>query len=522
MPVKKTRVVVVEVDAQDRTTGALETLYFSDWRYITGLSDTPSRKRCQAAITESPTYERFMHGPGKTMGPSTTGVGSVKISNQDARYDYLRSTYRFAGFGIRVYTLANSKAAYSTRSLWLSGIQAQPTFARESVEFRIKDRERKIQFPLNKRTYLGTGGREGPTALAGRNIPRALGIVYGIQGELVDPTFLIFQVNDGPFQKVVETYDGGYDTAYNTAGTDAADFSALRALVMTSAEVATCYASGYIRLGSAPVYGVTFDIQGDKSGGYGETLQHLLYKSMVTYGTLSGGDLYTGFTAALDAISTDSMGIYLQGTETDINSVMDKLLESVAAYRIWDRATAKIKFGRIASPTTAMVDGILPEWAQRAPLELRASSDENEGIPPYAVRLRYKRNYTAINSFAPLASAAERDRQAQDWAQILVSNLTSTLADYPDSDVLEVESMLVSAQAASTVAQFIAGIRSKDPDFWDMSVPTSRFTGLDLGQVKLLRTPRFGYTNGKPVLITGIREDLNSDVTDLQLWRPSS
>lgn len=521
MPVKRSRIVVVEIDAVNRTTGAVETFYVSDWRYITKATDTPAKKTCLPLIEEAPAYDAYAHGPGRTMGQSVSGVSDLKLSNKDGRLDSWKTGYRFTGMAIRVYTLANSTVAYSTKTLWMAGVQRQPIFTRDSVQVRMFDRDRRLDRPLQTRVYLGTGGREGTAEMAGRPIPRTIGMVYGIRGELVDPSYLIFQVNDGPFQQVVEAYDGGYSPAYSTAGSDAADFSALRALVLTSAEVATCYASGYIRLGSAPTYGVTFDVKGDKSGGYGETLTHVLYKTLVTYGPLSAGDLYTGFTATLDGICTDSLGIHLEGSETSAMMAVDAFLQSVAAYRVWDRSTGKIRFGRLATPTTALVSGVIDEWAQKT-LEWRTPSDDNEGVPPYGVRLLYRKQYTNLDgSFAPQTSAAERQRQGADFTQVFYPTGSSTLADYPDSQVLEFESLLVSAAAASAVASYVGGLRATLPDMLEVQVPASRFTGLEVGSVRLLRCARYGYTNGLPVTVTGFREDLNSDSLTLQLWRPS-
>ena len=517
-PIKKSRVVAVEVDGLNRTTGLVETLFISDWRYTTKSTDTPAKKPFLAIIESAPVYERYMHGSGRTSGPSVTGTAALSVVNT-GKWDFWRDTYEFSGQEIRIYTLTASDVAYSTKTLWLKGFLRTPVFSRTKIDFRIRDRERKVQEPINPKNYLGTGGVEGPEELKGRPVPMTLGAAYGIRGELVDPTFLIFQVHNGPFQAVLQTYDGGYAAAFNSVTTDAATFSALRALSMSSAEVAACYASGYIRLGSEPTYGVTFDVQGDKATSYKEGLSGLLYKSLVSFGPLSAGDLAAGFTATLDAISTDAMGIYLDGSQVDVSEVANLFLQSVEAYRVWDRSTGQISFGRIVVPTTAAVSGIIDTWATRNDLELRPSADENNGIPPRGIRVRHRKQYVNLGGgFAPQTTPAERQRQERDNATFFLS-VGSIAADFPDSDILELESLLISAPAASAVAQFVAGIRSATPDFWDANIPTSKFADFDIGSIVLLKTPRYGYTNGKPVLITGMREDLNSDNSMLQLWR---
>lgn len=519
--VKNSRVIVIEIDAKHRGTGAMETFYVSDWAYRTQASDTPALKQCLPLITSLPVYARYVQGAGRILGADATpGQASITLGNT-GRIDSWRTDYQFAGYGVRIYTLSNSKTAYSTRTLWLSAIQRPHTWTLDELTIPLGDRESRLMRPVNTGRYTGAGGVLGGATIAGQTIPLGFGMSYGVTGTLVDETFLIFQLHNGPFQALIETYDGGYASAYNSAVADYANFSALRAAVLASADTATCRASGYVRLGNAPTYGVTFDFQGDATGSYTDTISGLVQRLLITFGPFSAGDLASTAVSTLDAISTATLGRYIPGgTEVDVIEVLDDLLSSVGAFRYFERTTGKMQFGQLVVPTTAMVTGAINEWAQDQQMALRPPAGAEAGIPPTGVRVRYRPNWTPLtDNFAPQTTPAERVRQQLDWQQVY-HPLASTIADlYPDAKPMTVENnYLVSAAQASAFAAWVGTIIGFEPDFWDVPVPSSKFTTIEVGQVWSLRLSRFDYTNGQPLFVTGVMEDLNSDTTYLQLW----
>lgn len=113
---------------------------------------------------------------------------------------------------------------------------------------------------LHGTRYLGTGGVEGDSALAGRLKPYAAGYVFNITPVPINATSLIVQVSFTSIAGVTAVRDGGVALSFNA---DFATFAFLAAATLAPGQYATCLASGLIRLGAAPVYGVTCDVRGD-------------------------------------------------------------------------------------------------------------------------------------------------------------------------------------------------------------------------------------------------------------------
>lgn len=113
---------------------------------------------------------------------------------------------------------------------------------------------------LHGNRYLGTGGVEGDSALAGRLKPYAVGYVFNATPVPINATSLIQQVSYTSIAGVTAVRDGGVALSLNG---DYPAYAALAAATIAPGQYATCIASGLIRVGAAPVLGVTCDVQGD-------------------------------------------------------------------------------------------------------------------------------------------------------------------------------------------------------------------------------------------------------------------
>ncbi|CAB4167120.1 hypothetical protein UFOVP860_1, partial [uncultured Caudovirales phage] len=113
---------------------------------------------------------------------------------------------------------------------------------------------------LHGNRYLGTGGVEGDAALAGRLKPYAAGYVFNVTPVPINATSLILQMSYTSIGGVTAVRDGGVALALNG---NYSTYAALAAATVAPGQYATCTAFGLVRLGAAPVYGVTCDLQGD-------------------------------------------------------------------------------------------------------------------------------------------------------------------------------------------------------------------------------------------------------------------
>ena len=113
---------------------------------------------------------------------------------------------------------------------------------------------------LHGERYGGTGGIDGDTTLAGRLKPYCVGYVFNVTPVTINAALLIGQVSRSSVSAITAVYDG---RAALSAGADYATYALLAAATVAGGTYATCLAYGLFRVGAAPVYGITADVQGD-------------------------------------------------------------------------------------------------------------------------------------------------------------------------------------------------------------------------------------------------------------------
>ena len=137
------------------------------------------------------------------------------------------------------------------------------------LSLRVGDIATRLDRPMQERTYLGTGGRQGDKEIAGQPLPLNYGWNRNAQPTLVDKLLGIYQVHDGEVLSILAKDRGQPLSNLNTAA-DLATYEELAALrvegepdpQLLSGQFATCRAEGYFRLGGAASI-VTCDLEGD-------------------------------------------------------------------------------------------------------------------------------------------------------------------------------------------------------------------------------------------------------------------
>jgi hypothetical protein len=114
---------------------------------------------------------------------------------------------------------------------------------------------------LHGERYGGTGGLDGDPTLAGRLKPYAVGYVSNITPVTINAVKLIGQVSRSAVTSITNVTDG-HGTALLSAG-DFGTYDALAGATIPVDGFATCLALGLYRLGAAPVFGITCNVQGD-------------------------------------------------------------------------------------------------------------------------------------------------------------------------------------------------------------------------------------------------------------------
>lgn len=160
------------------------------------------------------------------------------------------------------------------------------------------------------KTYQGTGGAEGPSALKGKPKPLALGWALNVEPVLIDADNSVYQFSGyGPIEAVSNLFERGSD--FGASVGDYATYAALVAATIARGKWGSCLAEGLMRLG-APAFGViTGDIRGHRVG---STTPRLTGKVISALASIAGVDA--------DLIQTDTLNALDAAAPYPINLVL--------------------------------------------------------------------------------------------------------------------------------------------------------------------------------------------------------
>lgn len=441
--------------------------------------------------------------------PASWAIGTLRLSNAGRQYDALARTTNADGRKVRV--LQGRKLpdaarggyqadpAYASLSLAFAGV-GQPWFLAEDVlEVPVRDASYWLERPLQSGIYAGTGGREGPAALAGQPKPKARGgtatdPIRNVTPRLVDPANLIYQVSDGPGQ-IVTLYEGGdgAQIAFQAAVAD------LYVGATNAGEYRTESSSVglFFQLGSRPVRQITCDIVGDfpVAGAVSNPatlIRYLLSEDMALPAEFLDA---SSFTAVASACSYVAGWYWSEPTEGA--AAADALLAALGAKLIPTRSGAVklIALRAIPAGTAPAAALTAAEIVSLRPVPLGAPLDP----PPYRWRVGYQRNHTLQTTDLDPDVTEERrqflalpDRYAA-WAS------TAVLAAYRrPMDPDPVTTALLRQADAQAVADALGALWGLIPSrrLFDVEVPMEVGIARDLGDVVLLRYPVAGLDSG--------------------------
>jgi hypothetical protein len=190
-------------------------------------------------------------------GGTTVTVGSISLMNSDGALDALLD-YNWDN-RTAVIKKGYEGDPYASYTTLFTGYSLEAVQQGSLITIVLRDASIKLGDPLQSNKYLGTGGAEGFTDLAGKRKPLLYGYVRNAAPVLIESGLLIFQVHDGPIEGVHAVYDRGNSL---TNGGDYADYNALAAAYVAPGFFVTCIAQGLIRLGAKIVGALTADVNG--------------------------------------------------------------------------------------------------------------------------------------------------------------------------------------------------------------------------------------------------------------------
>lgn len=486
--------------------GAITIFRYGTEGYVTLPTDTPANTYWEGRVKTPGLLRQSMFSSGRTSGESEVGYGVIELVNNDGALDHLID-YAFDGWPLKIYTLEDDNASFSSAVVRFSGTMEQAEFDDTLMVLRVRDLMQSLDKPIQTVTYAGTNvgasGLEGSSdSLKGKVKPLAFGTVFNVAPAQANTTALIYQVNDGPIS-TCNVFDRGIAL---TKGADYTSLDDLKDNIPAAGHYRVLPTHGYFRLGSTPSGMVTADVVQSAAGtSTADTIQAIM--AMTGVGALHAPDV-----AALNGINPAPVGIYINSETTVLQAISD-LTNSIGAYCMFDNES-RLRLGRLELPS-GTPDHTLDDW-EILDISRTVSSDTERGIPAYKVTVKYGRNYV-VQTMTDIAAAAQvqSERRGIDYRN--ASNQDDSVKlQYPLSEELVRETLLVNEADAQAEASRLLNIYKTRRDFFEVTCRTDK--QIEIGQTVHVTYPRFLLNNGKLLRVLAVEPDYTLNRNILTLW----
>jgi hypothetical protein len=324
----------------------------------------------------------------------------------DALRNSLLTAYHWKGAPIALRSGDDSLAS-PTYILELTGVVDAVTESQGTIALTVADLGRKLDVPVCKAKFAGTGGIEGPAEAEGRTKRRSWGYVRNVEGRLLDKANNIFEFGDPafPLNAFTAVKDMGRDsvpapTVLAWQGSIAATLAALQTSSPASGSCVVAPSIACVKWWTVPAGPLTADIQGEVGSGYVNKVADIAAR------IVSAVDGTTSVTSAdvttINGVRAAVAGIHIGDNSETIANALDRLLAPVNV--LWGlNPDGTVRLGEVQMTTAAEVLTVI----------------ETERVetfkPVYQVKLGYMRNH----------------RQHTD-AEISAAILTSDISDAGD------------------------------------------------------------------------------------------
>lgn len=491
----------------------LTTLKFSTGDYVTKRSDTPSDTAYLPYIKDAGNIEQHLYSSGKTSGASAIGVGTLELVNADGSLDYLMP-YGFDGRDLTIYRI-EPNAAYSTKTLILKATMQQAEFSNNLVSIRVRDNLEILNNQHVKTLYAGDNslpyGTEGvATDLKDKPKPKLYGKVFNIAPPCVNTSKLIYQVSKDLIYAIDNVYHRGVAL---TPGTAQAVKATFLSTIPVNGTFDTYLAEGLFKLGADIADGgITCDARQDIAAYSAPYLFFYMWNDSV------GSDMNLDDIIAVNAVCPGEAGIWINDTATSLQ-VADTLAESFSGWYGTD-IDGTFRMGILKPPENETSSFTLTTDAIKS-LEKQANHDSNNGLPCYAVRLKYKKNYTAqgTGELASAVTIVRRNELEQEYLTAFKKD-DNVLIKHPLAGIIERTTLLVNKANAENEAQRLLDLYSVERATFvaECVLTASQMNALNLGQTIEIIFPRYGLDGGKNFIFIGLVRELETNKCTLTLW----
>lgn len=499
-------VYLAELQAYDPGSSSVIT-----WRFASGKGYDNIGTFYEPRIEQPATLIRTMGG-SNVGGKTNMSYGELTLVNNDGGLNALADDY----FDGRTLTLKRGRPdqAYGSFSTIMVATVESVAIEREIVSVRLRDKAVTLDTSFSTVKYAGTNvlpnGIEGTADdLIGQSKPRIFGRIALMAPKLVNTSKLIYQVNNGAVDAVVNVFDAGAYLSRNATNyTSQAD---MEANAPASGTFRAWPAGGCFRLGSS-AYGQVSACVVEKWD-YTQSNASGIIQRILSEKGLTSSDWVAADFVALSQKNAATLGVVVKDDETTA-SLLNRICQTIGAWWGFD-SLGRFRVARLdapyGTPAAAITDSEILEL-ERKPAD---------SLPLWQTTMKADMNYSVQNA-ASLAgvvsdnrvtwlSLESRDQKAAD------ENVKNVRLLAEDQTFDSVFNGISQAQAESTRRLNLFSVR-RDTVTLTLANPFNYFSSLDLGAVVNLQTSKLGYTNGKLFTVTGVNIDYQANTIDLTLW----
>jgi hypothetical protein len=333
-----------------------------------------------------------------------------------------------------------------------------------------------------------------------------MGALHSMSPVLVNTAKLIYQVNDGATDSIINVFDSG---AYLSRGAPYASEAEMLSSAPASGEWKSY--DGYFRLGSSAFGQVTACVA-ERWSYLDCTAAGIIQRILTNAGFTSDDWVIADFTA-LDQLNAGSIGVIVQDGETTA-TLIDRICASVGVWWGVDSLN-RFRFARLDAPSGVSVALITDQEI----LDIERQPEDRPAVWQSTIKadtnylVQDKRSLAGIVSDerANWFANASRDQVSTD-AAVKTSRL---LAETTETDSTLNGISIAAAEATRRLNLFKV---RRDTVTLSVSDPSGNYGTMDLGDVVTVVSDQLGYSAGRQMVITSINPDYKANTLDLRLW----
>ncbi len=493
------------------------TRYLSSFGYTTNGADIPAHTAYEAALRGSVKYtERF-----DITGSGALSVGDIEINNITGEYDsWLNDVW--VNRNIKAY-VGDIKWSRDKFIQIFDGVVADIDSRNlQSITIKVRDKVQRLNTPISELNYSDIYPYPASSNLTPHYdptdpnnvvpdlaIPMAFGELHNVTPILVDKANLVYMLNYGTINGIVEVRDNGIPLVLNKGYT--VDVS-----------------KGTITMLYSPMGTLTVSVQGDATGTYSNTAASLIRKLVISYGKVvpnpttgapttrsgtmipgssppigypivtpspdrfvEGTDIDTANFDAFNSANTQPLGVYVPSKE-NLLSTCQWLANSVGASLCLTRS-GKLKLLKLSSPPVGTPIVISKDMYKFGSLQIVDRTNVSG-----AIKLGYNKNWTVEANLLTDIPVEHRRIFAEEWSTIGVFNSTA-ITTYKLTGLPAQENTLL-------LTQYDAAIEAaRRLSLWSVPHTIYKVTGtsvlldLQLGDPVQLIGSRYGLTGATGV-----------------------